>query len=103
MHVHNLSNYLKSLGPTEAELQASLKAEQKRQDIKLDNEATEKIKKFKDQVASASEKQNNKPGSRGWTGPDKNATPPAETNEAEKPPVENLPPGTGKGRIDFKV
>jgi hypothetical protein len=95
-------NQMKSMAPTEAELQAAMKAEQKRKDIQVDNVATEKIKKFQDQVASATEKQNNKPGSGGFTVPEKNQKPSAESETTEKPIPEKLPPASSS-HIDFKV
>lgn len=90
------------MAPTEAELQAAMKAEQKRKDIHLDNIATEKVKKFQDQVASAAEKQNNKPGSGTFAAPEKEPNPSAEPETTEKPAAETLPP-IRSGHIDFKV
>ena len=60
MKIHNNMNQMKSMGPTEAELQAAMKAAQNRKDIKRDDIVTEKIKKFKDRVAGAAEKQKNR-------------------------------------------
>ena len=80
-------------------MQAALKAEQKRKDIQVESEAAEKIRKFQDQVAGATDKQ--KQGS-GWTGPEKNLLPAAKEEKAEEPKPDDPPPARS-GHIDIKV
>jgi hypothetical protein len=100
MKIHNNMNQMKSMVPTEAETQAAMKAAQKQNDIKTDNIATEKIKKFQDQVSKAENDNKNNSGSHPF---------PSELN-AEKEPKENPsetpgnpPPPRPTGHIDFKV
>jgi hypothetical protein len=98
MKIHN-NNFMKNLGPTEAEMQAALKAEQKRKDIKMESEATEKIRKFQDQVSGASGQQQK---SSGWSGSEKNSPQTAKDQKAEEPGSDDLPPARS-GHIDIKV
>jgi hypothetical protein len=102
MKVHNNVNYLKSLGPTAAETQAAMKAEQQRKDIKLDSEATEKIREFQDKIAGAKKRLQDGPGShpRG-ADPEKDQGEKNGGKKADEPP-ENLPPQPHT-RIDIKA
>ncbi len=103
MKIHNNQNYLKSLGPTEAEIQASMKADQKRKSVNLESEATEKIKKFEDQVINAkNHSQNNSDTPPQWTANKKNPTEnsnDANPNDSDK----KDPPPSSASHIDIKV
>jgi hypothetical protein len=95
----NHNNYLKNLGTTEAEMQAALKAEQKRKDIQVESEAAEKIRKFQDQVAGAADKQQKESG---WAGPEKKPLQTTKDPKAEDPGSDDPPPARS-GHIDIKV
>ena len=99
MKVHNNTNYLKSLGPTPAEIQAALLAEQKRKPVKIDSTATEKIKKFEQQVSGAQKKGDKGPRSR-REGPGRD---PDGPRPGEKPAPKEPPPSPPRARIDIRI
>jgi hypothetical protein len=102
MKVHNNVNYLKSLGPTTAETQAAMKAEQKRKDIKLDSEATEKMREFQDKISGAKKKLQDGPGSRPrGADPEKSQDNKNGGKKAKESP-EDLPP-QAYTRVDIKA
>ncbi len=104
MHVHNIANYLKSLGPTEAELLAALNADQKHKQIKVDSEATEKIRKFEDQVSKA---KNNPQGGSGshskWADPEKDSRNESDGEKQKISDPEDMPPFSPTPHIDIKI
>jgi hypothetical protein len=103
MKVHNNKNFLKTLGPTADEMQAALKAGQKRKEIKLDSEATEKIKKFQDQVIGAQQKHREGSKSRSkWTQPIPGLNE-EKHEERSEDPKEGTPSPKPVTRIDFKA
>ena len=104
MKVHNNKNYLKSLGPTAAEMQAAMKAEPKRKEIKLDSEATEKIRIFQNQISGAQKKLQNGSGSHPQLdNGEKNLEKEPGGENPENSVTEELPPGTPSAHIDIKA
>ncbi len=101
MKINHNNNYLKSLGPSAAETQAMIQAEQNRKKLRTESEASEKIRKFEDTVKQ-----------KGIQGPGSNsrqATPEKQSEEetAEKKAEtsgseESGPPPVTK-RIDIRI
>jgi hypothetical protein len=98
MKIHNHMNQMKP-SPTEAEMQAAMKAAQKEKGIKPDNIAAEKIKKFQDQVAKAKNDNKNKSGSNQLPS-EMNREKESKENPSETP---NAQPSLRRGHIDIKI
>jgi hypothetical protein len=104
MHIHNVNNYLKSLGPTATEVQAALLAEQKNKKVNTESEAAEKIRKFEDQVSGMKKKLDEGPGSHsGGASPEKDSGKEAPGEKSKDPGPPDFPPPPGLSRIDIKV
>jgi hypothetical protein len=104
MHVHNVNNYLKSLGPTATEVQAALLAEQKNKKVNTDSEAAEKIRKFEDQVSGIKKKLEERPDSHsGGAAPEKDLGKETAGKKLKNPGSEDLPSPPVSSHIDIKV
>jgi hypothetical protein len=104
MKIHNNLNYLKSLGPTPAEIQKAIQAEQNRQPIKIENETTEKIRKFAERGTGAKNKVDGQPESRSRN-PDsgKDSEKQADEEKTKKPGSEEGPSAPPHARIDIRI
>jgi hypothetical protein len=104
MKIHNNLNYLKSLGPTPAEIQKAIQAEQNRQPIKIDNETTEKIRKFVERGTGAKNKVDDQSGSRSEN-PDsrKDSGKQAGEEKTNKLSLEEDPSALPHARIDIRI